>query len=683
MKKNTLYTILLTFVLGWGATSCNDFLDSEPLSKISPEQYFTDASHLQAYADKLYSDILPSHGKGMGLFSDAGTDNQVARSAEDRYGTGYWRVPNEDDDNWNFSRIYKINFFFDQVLPKFGENLDGTQNTITGTLEDIQHYIGEMYFLRSSEYFKAYQKFGDFPIITRPLNDNKEELVEANKRSPRNEVARFILSDLDKAAALLEHKMMKTTRINKDVALLLKSRVALFEGTWLKYFKGSAFVPQGTNWPGASKEYNANYQYPLGNIDEEITWFLEQAMKASYEVAEKYKGKLTQNTGRLQQDANEPINPYYEMFAQEDLSAVPEVLLWRQYSQALSGHNTCLNAAMANASIGVTRGFVQNFLMNDGRPVYAHTSSYAEAGGDYKGDQNIADVRTNRDNRLTLFLMEPNQKNVLYFEYTQTSGGWEVEPLPQILNNDGLRHATTGYLFRKGASFHNSMRVDSKNSTACPSYRATEALLNYMEASYEHTGILDASAREYWMLLRQRAYINGPLENTINNTIMEKEAENDWAAYSGGKLIDATLYNIRRERRCEFLSEGLRYMDLCRWRSMDQWLTKKYLVEGFHLWNTPMENYYIDAQTGKSELVADRSDKANVSPQSISEYLCPFEISNEQKGAGGLVWHKAHYLYPLPIDQFQLTAPDNQTISDSPLYQNPYWPAVPDEGAEQ
>lgn len=49
MKKNTLYTILLTFVLGWGATSCNDFLDSEPLSKISPEQYFTGGfMHLQA-----------------------------------------------------------------------------------------------------------------------------------------------------------------------------------------------------------------------------------------------------------------------------------------------------------------------------------------------------------------------------------------------------------------------------------------------------------------------------------------------------------------------------------------------------------------------------------------------------------------------------------------------------------
>lgn len=36
---------------------------------------------------------------------------------------------------------------------------------------------------------------------------------------------------------------MATTRINKDAALLLRSRVALFEGTWLKSFEGTAFVP--------------------------------------------------------------------------------------------------------------------------------------------------------------------------------------------------------------------------------------------------------------------------------------------------------------------------------------------------------------------------------------------------------------------------------------------------------
>ncbi len=77
-----------------------------------------------------------------------------------------------------------------------------------------------------------------------------EATTEASKRSPRNEVARFILSDLDKAATLMDGIDFATTRINRDLALLLKSRVALYEGTFLKYFKGTAFVPNGEGWPG-------------------------------------------------------------------------------------------------------------------------------------------------------------------------------------------------------------------------------------------------------------------------------------------------------------------------------------------------------------------------------------------------------------------------------------------------
>jgi len=48
---------------------------------------------------------------------------------------------------------------------------------------------------------------------------------------------------------------------------------------------------------------------------------------------------------------------------------------------------------------------------------------------------------------------------------------------------------------------------------------------------------------------------------------MAKEAETDWGAYSAGQVIDATRYNIRRERRCELMAEGLRSMDLHRWRA--------------------------------------------------------------------------------------------------------------------
>ena len=162
-----------------------------------------------------------------------------------------------------------------------------------------------MYTLRALEYFKRYQNFGDFPIITEPLPDDETALIEASKRMPRNEVARFILSDLDKAAVLMNGKDMVTTRINRDLALLIKSRVALYEGTWLKYFKGTAFVPNGEGWPGKSKEYNANYQYPSGSIENEINYFLDEAISASKEVAEKYKNSLTANTGTLQQNSGD------------------------------------------------------------------------------------------------------------------------------------------------------------------------------------------------------------------------------------------------------------------------------------------------------------------------------------------------------------------------------------------
>ena len=249
MKTNKLYIALLYLALCGTFTSCEDFLDREPESSIAPEFYFTDATHLQAYADKYYSSILPSHDSYYGIFdNDKGTDNQIGTSASSCYTKDQWLVPNSDD-NWKFETIYRLNYFFSNVLPKFGDasgnDLSGANNMITGDLASIKHYIGEMYFLRACEYFNRYRMFGDFPIITEPLVDDAAILTEASKRQPRTEVARFILSDLDKAIELLGATTMSKTRISKDVALLFKSRVALFEGTWLKYFKGTAFVPNG------------------------------------------------------------------------------------------------------------------------------------------------------------------------------------------------------------------------------------------------------------------------------------------------------------------------------------------------------------------------------------------------------------------------------------------------------
>lgn len=679
MKSNHKYivTAFMAAVIAVGTTSCEDFLDREPMSTISPETYYSTAAQLEANLNDEYPNVLPSHNNwSYGLFGeDKGTDNQIEVTANDRYTTDRWKVPHSETDNWKFERIYRINFFLSQVLPKFGEDMSGSQNTISGDVATIKHYIGEMYFLRAYEYFKKLQLFGDFPIIEQPLADEIEVLREASKRSPQNEVSRFIIADLDKAYEYMSDIDLATTRINKDVAMLLKSRVALFEGTWLQNFKGTAFVPGGEGWPGAN--LYSNYQYPSGSLDNEVKYFLQQASAAAKIVGDKYKGNLTQNTGTVQQSADAAANPYFDMFAQEDLSDVPEVLLWRQYARGLSTHNVNSAAGRGNYRIGLTRGLVQNFLMQDGTPVYNH-GTYTDGDGYYMGDKRIADVRANRDPRLSIFLKEPGQKNIL-FEVDNNEGteAVMVEPYPEITNGDGERAYATGYALRKGGSFNRKYYANGGGYTAAVCFRAAEALLNYMEASYLLNGTLDATAREYWTALRQRAGISTDFDKTINATDMSKEAENDWGAYTAGTILsDKTLYNIRRERRCEFMAEGLRYMDLRRWRSMDQLMTAPSHLEGMHLWNTPMEKWY-------NNLNADGTNEANVSSKDKSEYLRPFERYSAQAAYNGCTWKMAHYFNPIMVKQFQLTATSGADISTSILYQNPYWPTIADQPAEK
>ena len=75
---------------------------------------------------------------------------------------------------------------------------------IAGDENKIRQYIGELHFFRAYAYFSLYKSFGDLPIVTEAMPDNEAILVAANKRSPRNEVARFILADLDSAVTYME-----------------------------------------------------------------------------------------------------------------------------------------------------------------------------------------------------------------------------------------------------------------------------------------------------------------------------------------------------------------------------------------------------------------------------------------------------------------------------------------------
>lgn len=439
--KSYIKRVLPLFIVGAALTACEDFLDKQPPSYIVPEDYYRSEDQILASANKFYTDLLPSHGGNYGTFqSDVHTDNQAGRSGDSKYAIGQWKV-GMDNGNWSWSAVRNINYQLGTILDRYGKG------EISGADKNIRHYIGEHYFFRAFRYFAMLRMWGDLPIVKEVFPDDEAILVAACKRMPRNEVARFILEDLDMAIDYMSDNFeSRHTRISKDVAILMKSRVALFEGSWLTNFKGTPFVPNGEGWPGKAKEYNAGYQYPTGSIENEAKFFFEEAAKAAEIIAEKYKGDLVQNTGEIPQSATDPVNPYFKLFGNIDMSGFKEVLLWREYSRALGIQNAVETAVnRGNYAVGVTRSMVEGFLMEDGKPIYAQHTGYEYS------DETLSAVRTNRDPRLKIFLKEPGQINV-FINMDDRIGDMfvEVEPKPDITNGaDDCLYTTRIYVAAK------------------------------------------------------------------------------------------------------------------------------------------------------------------------------------------------------------------------------------------
>ncbi|MCD7936856.1 MAG: RagB/SusD family nutrient uptake outer membrane protein [Tannerellaceae bacterium] len=654
---NTIYKLVCIslFVTGMSFFSgCNDFLDVEPPSDITPENYLSEESHLAAFTINRY-EVFANHWSGSyGLYGlDANTDNQVTPYYNSIFTETLHHVGLSGGD-WDFKEIYNINYFLNIAVPRW------RNGEISGNETNIKHYIGEMYFFRAAQYFNKLVALGDFPIITTVQPTIKEELIEASKRMPRTEVARFIINDLDSATLLLSPKAPdgRKNRVSLHAAQLLKSRVALFEASWLTNFRNTPFVPNGPGWPGADMEYNKGYQFQAGSLEEEVKWLLDQCLKASAEVADAHT--LTANTYFLPQSPGE-FNPYIEMYGAVDLSGYDEVLLWKEYSRGLElVHSVPSWAATGNASVGLTRGMIDGFLMADGLPTYA--------SAEYQGDNSIEKVVAGRDGRMQLFVKVPGQLNGYISEQTIYTKGHITEPYPDILNGAGDDRYASGYACRKGWNPDIDQWWYMNGYTGCIIFRATEAYLNYIEACYLLHHSLDDKATNYWKAIRRRGGVEEDFMKTVRATDLQKESAGDWGAYTAGALLDdPVLYNIRRERRIELMAEGFRWMDLKRWRSLDQMKTTPYHLEGFKLWNSEMTDWYGD------ELVDSGSDP-NVSPRSESDYLRPQEVhSGVIRDQGGLKWKMGHYLNPVAASHFMASSEQTEGFTDSPIYQNPYW----------
>ncbi|MCI9608300.1 MAG: RagB/SusD family nutrient uptake outer membrane protein [Muribaculaceae bacterium] len=649
-------------------TACNDFLNEQPVDKIIPETFFTDADNLKAYTLNFYT-VFPNHGMAayrLGTFTgDDNTDNTAAFSASTRWAPGEWRT-GTGTDNWGFGNIRSLNYFIQHTL----EELD--KNNIGGSTATINQAIGEAYFFRAYEYYRYYVAVGDYPIIDDVLPENDRDLlVEKSKRYPRNQVARHILDDLTKAISYLpETSAYGNNGLNKDCAHLLRSRVALLEGTWLKYHKGTALVPGGPNWPGDASMLGSF------NIDSEIDFFLGEAMTDAKAVGDKFVNNLTNNTDTPEGmgPGLTELNPYYCMFCSVDMSGYDEVLLYKQYSFSQGQVSQIQNQFQGNGGgSGYTRGLINSFLMRNGLPIYAAGSGYDPAWE----NQGVSATIQDRDSRIKIF-MKGDGSIISYGTDGNTPsiyrGGW-------LLDGIESTSSITGYPVKKGQGYDfNQGSANLRSETGAIVFRAVEALLNYMEASVERTGNVDGTADAYWRAIRNRAKVNPDYNITIAATNMAEEAKGDWGAYSNNSYVSPLIYNVRRERRNELMAEGFRMDDLRRWAALNQMIETPYQIEGMKYWGTVYSDLESDmcltAYTGEKIIGTVAADgTGNMSSPDLSDYVRPYQISLE----GNYVWdgyrfNMAHYLSPIGHDAFVNAEAVDGDISSTVIYQNPGWP---------
>ncbi len=199
-----------------------------------------------------------------------------------------------------------------------------------------------------------------------------------------------------------------------------------------------------------------------------------------------------------------------------------------------------------------TREMVDAYECIDGKPI------------DESPLYNPLDPFKNRDPRLTTSVVEFNTQwlGYSYQPHPDTLTVFSSKENKRVSNRDSRSVAAfasfTGFLWKKGIDQSWADKKSEDNDEII--IRFAEMLLTYAEAKVELNEI-DASVLDAINKVRARAYNVPVTETTLYPTVTTTDP------------VELRRI-VRRERRVEFPREGLRYMDLIRWKLAEKALTR-------------------------------------------------------------------------------------------------------------
>lgn len=435
--KLQLFCLAFLFIL----CGCQESLDLSPLDSISDAIFWNTPEDFEKGANALYASM-----SGYQMYD---VDADIVFQHGNNVSNSTLTTPDTDNSNYNnvYTRIRNCNNIMEKVA-------------VSPIANEVRVYAAEAKFFRAYNYWALYRLYGGVILIDKKLDVDSPELYSS--RSTPQETVDFILKDLKEAIPDLpeesEISLQKKGRITKGAARAFMARIALFEGTWRKYWNGS----------------NAND-------------YLDMAIENANAVINSGQYALYTGSGAFS----------YQKFWDEPGNNSSECILDRRYERLVAQHP--FPSYMQQDGYLPTKQLADMYLCMDGLSI--------DRSDLFQGYETFTSEFENRDPRMSQTIMIPG--TMAY--HAGQAGLYEHWPFfPD-------RNYNTGYIIFKYKNQNPDYQMapyNEQQNTHFHHIRYAEVLLTLAEALYEKNGsISDADLDRTINLIRQRAGLTTPLSN--------------------------------------------------------------------------------------------------------------------------------------------------------------------------
>jgi len=543
MKKYSIILILVTsaYVLG----GCEDFLDRPQLTQMNDETYWTNENNLRLFANGFYSNYFVGYNNTWGvdyapLRGYYFSDDFTTAGKQINFEAQAPNARSATSETAGWLTLYGGPTWNFSWVRKSNLFLDRITK-MNGTHIDeatFNHWSAVARFFRGYEYSRLVSVFGDVPYFDHEVGDG--ELAELYKdRTSRTDVMDGVYQDF--AFALENMRLSDGTQyLNRYIAAAFISRFMLFEGTWQKYHEGN----------------NAK-----------AAEYLELAVEAADLV-------IASNKWTCSRD-------FRSLFGSENLASHPEVLMYRQYDAVLgvTHHVASYSNLTESQTPAANLDLIRSFIAIDGQPYQLSTVTDAD-----KFD--IGNLIVTRDPRFEATFWDAPRSQSATLLYAD-----------KFIDRVGPTYAGGSYPPQYGSN---------TNTNDAPVIRLAEVLLNWIEAKAELATLGGGAVSQADLDASINAIRNRPLDAVATGKGVQKTAPLSLAAIPDDPdrdpTVDALLWEIRRERRMEFIFEHTRLMDVKRWKKieyMDAAVNTDLLLGPWVDFQTEFPEWLVASKVGK------------------------------------------------------------------------------------